>query len=112
MENQNQNQNQNVPVVGKYKVAWWSGGTVLDSKMFDSLDAARLFMMNLPKGTVSTIMKRRAVMTSTPQKFDYSWEMLSDGAGKFVPAASWVYKNRKTVGYTLAAIVAYRLIFK
>lgn len=107
-----ENENRNVPVVGKYKVAWWTGGSVLDSKMFDSLDGARLFMMNLPKGTVGTIMKRRTVMSSTPTKFDYSWDVLPDGAGKMVPAASWVYKNRKAVGYTLAGIVVYRLIFK
>ena len=102
-----ENQNRNVPIVGRYKVAWWTGGNQLDAKMFDSLDAARLYMMNLPQGTVSTVMKGKSASGG-----EYTLQLLPDGAGKMVPAASWVYKNRKAVGYTLAGIVVYRLIFK
>jgi len=102
-----ENENRNVPVVGKYKVAWWAGSNTLQAKMFDTLDGARLFMMNLSKGTVSTVMESQSISNGS-----YTWKLLPDGVGKIVPAVSWVYKNRKPVGIAVVSLLVYRAIFK
>jgi len=88
-----------------YKVAYREGGKVLKSKMFDSLEQAKSFICQLPSSNVYTLMKIQRIGEGS-----YDWVILSNGAGKFVPAMSWVYKNRKNVGIGLGVFVLYKIL--
>ena len=98
------NMTQMVPLK-EYKVAYWTGGEVLQSKMFDTLKEAKMFACGLPKTTVYTIMQSKTVGDGS-----YSWVVLPDGVGGILPKLSWIYSNRKPVGYALGAFVLYKVL--
>ena len=85
----------------KYKVAYWTDGQTLKSKMFRSLSGARGFMKTLPKGTISTLMEAKDIGEG-----EYSWSVLSDGVGKYLPAMTKVFQNRMVIGLSLLGLYA------
>lgn len=89
----------------QYKVAYWKGGDVLNSQMFDTIDDARRFISELSKDDIYTLMQSKDVGNGS-----YSWMVLEDGVGVFIPALSWVYRNRKPVGYGLGLYVLYKIL--
>ena len=95
---------QMVPIK-EYKVAYWTGGKILNSKMFDTQKEAKTFICGLPSTTVVTLMKLQNAGDGS-----YSWSVLDQGAGKFLPALSWIYANRKAVGIGLGAFVLYKVL--
>ena len=62
----------------EYKVAYWKGGDVLNSEMFDTLEEARLFIASLPSSDIYTLMQSKDVGNGS-----YSWVVLQDGVGRF-----------------------------
>jgi hypothetical protein len=91
--------------IKEYKVAFWTGGKVLNSKMFDTEKEAKGFICSLPKTTVVTLMKLQNAGDGS-----YSWSVLDEGAGKFLPTMSWLYANRKPVGIGLGVFVLYKVL--
>ena len=73
----------------RFKVAYWTDGKLVQSKMFRSLSGARGFIDTLPKGTVSTLMEAETIGDS-----EYSWKVLPDGVGKYLPVMTTVFQNR------------------
>ena len=89
----------------EYKVAYWTGGKVLNSQMFDTLQEARFFIAGLPKTDVYTLMQSKDIGDGS-----YSWFVLEDGAGRYLPALSWMYQNRQPIGYAIGLYVLYKVL--
>ena len=89
----------------EYKVAYWKGGDILNSEMFDTVSEARRFISGLPQEDIYTLMQSKDVGNGS-----YSWVVLQDGVGRLIPALSWVYRNRKPVGYGLGFYVLYKVL--
>jgi hypothetical protein len=96
--------------IDKYKIAYWNPrtSTVMHSKMVPTYQAAQKVANKVSKnGFMYTIMESTNV-TGT----GYTWKVLDDGAGQWLPIASKAWEHRKPIGYGLVGIMLFRLIFK
>lgn len=94
----------------KFKVAYWNPSTahLMHSKMVPTYEAAQKIAQKVSEnGFIYTIMESKKVGDSS-----YSWTVLDDGVGYYIPLASKVWQNKKPIGYGLGALILYRMIFK
>lgn len=89
----------------EYKVAYWTGGKILKSKLFDTESEAQAYLCRLPSVAVVSLMKLH-----TTSDGSYSWVILDKGAGRFLPAMSWMYANRKPIGIGCGIFVLYKVL--
>ena len=96
--------------IDKFKIAYWNPNTatLINSKMVPTYQAAQKIAQKVKKnGFMYTIMESQTVGEGK-----YSWKVLEDGVGYYFPIASKVWEYKKPIGYGLAGILLYRLIFK
>ena len=94
----------------KFKVAYWNPSTahLMHSKMVPTYDAAQKLAQKVKSnGFIYTIMEANSVGDGK-----YSWKVLDDGVGAYLPLASKAWKYKKQIGYGIGGIILYRLIFK
>jgi hypothetical protein len=84
----------------RYKVAYWQDGSVLNSQMFDTLSQAESFTQKLSKSTLYTIMESKVVGDGS-----YSWTVLKNGVGRFLPTMSKLYRKKTTIGIGIASLI-------
>jgi hypothetical protein len=94
----------------KFKIAYWNPSTahLIHSKMVPTYVAAQSIAQKVKaNGFIYTIMESQTVSDGK-----YSWKVLDDGVGSYLPMASKAWQYKKQIGYGLVGIVLYRLIFK
>lgn len=94
----------------KFKVAYWNPSTahLMHSKMVPTYAAAQELAQKVKSnGFIYTIMEANNVGNGK-----YSWNVLNDGVGAYLPMASKVWQYKKQIGYGIGGIILYRLIFK
>ena len=103
-------ESQKLVTIDRYKIAYWNPSTahLIHSKMVPTYEAAQKVAQKVKtNGFIYTIMESKSVGDGK-----YSWEVLDDGVGAYLPFASKVWQYKKQIGYGVAGIVLYRLIFK
>ena len=83
----------------RYKVAYWQDGSVLNSQMFDTLSQAESFTQKLSTSTLYTIMESKEIGDGS-----YSWTVLKNGVGKFLPTMSALYRQKTAIGIGIASM--------
>lgn len=94
----------------KFKIAYWNPSTahLMHSKMVPTYEAAQKIAQKVKaNGFLYTIMESNSVGNGK-----YSWKVLDDGVGSYLPIASKAWQYKKQIGYGLGGIILYRLIFK
>lgn len=96
--------------IEKFKIAYWNPSTasLMHSKMVPTyVDAQKVARKVSQNGFMYTIMESEKVGDGS-----YSWKVLDDGIGKYIPVASQLWEHKKPIGYGIVGIMLYRLIFK
>ena len=78
-------------IVKEYKVAYWTNGNVLQSRMFDTLISAKEFVDSLSFDYLATVMQLQGNTNG-----DYTWKVLPISTGRLIPFSTSLYKHRYT----------------
>ena len=94
--------------VKEFKVAYWEDGKTMKGKMFNTLIEAQSFIETLPSSTIYTLMRGKNIEGED----SFSWTVLSNGVGKFLPGMSFAYRHKGVIGLTLGASLIYAVFRK